>query len=240
MGRTTALLITCTKTNKPAAEAEWSAWYDDQHLPDLFDRTGADAPKVVTRFELARKPEPGMPGLGFSHVAIYELDGADPAAQLERLLAADRALRAEGRIHPTHAVLDAWSVVAHGAFVDKPEPSAELRGHILAWVLPNDPTREAEWTDWYDREHVPDMMDSGAFAAATRWERSPRVAHGANHITLYDVAHESVDTAVQLSAAVMPGIVAAGRKHVTHTGGLTVTLVPTGRHGGAGFRGAPA
>lgn len=240
MGRTTALLIVCTKTNKPAAEAEWSAWYDDQHLPDLFDRLGADAPKVVTRFELARKPEPGMPGLGFSHVAIYELDGADLTAQIAAITAADHALRAEGRIHPTHAVIDAQVLVAHGPYADKPEPSPELRGHILAWVLSNDPTREAEWTEWYDREHVPDMMDSGAFAAATRWERTPRHVYGPNHITLYDVAHDSIDTAVQLSAAVMPGIVAAGRKHETHTGALTLTLIPTGRHGGTGYRGIGA
>jgi hypothetical protein len=238
MGRTTALVIVNSKTNKPAAEAEWSAWYDDEHLPDLFARLGPDAPKVVTRFEQSRKPEPGMPGMGFTHVAIYELDGPDPHAQLDRLFAADRELRAEGRIHPTHAVIDAACFLPHGSYTDKPDPSEELRGHILAWVFPNDPTRELEWTTWYDLEHVPDMMDSGGFSAATRWERTPRAPYGPNFITLYDVAHPSVDTAVQRSAAVMPGIIAAGRKHETHTGALTLTLVPSGRYGGAGYRGA--
>ena len=36
---------------------------------------------------------------------------------------------------------------------------------------------------------------------------------------------ESIDEAVARSAAVMPGIVAAGRKHRAHTGALTLTLL---------------
>jgi hypothetical protein len=81
------------------------------------------------------------------------------------------------------------------------------------------------------------MLASGAFSAATRWERAPREAHTSNFITLYDIASEDVQVAVEKSAAVMPGIVAAGRKHSTHTGGLVVTLNPSGRFGGRGFRG---
>ena len=237
MGQTTGIVIVCSKCNKPSEEAAWSAWYDDVHLPDLFSRAGDDRPKVVTRFVQSRKPEPGMPGMGFSHVTIYEFEGDDPLRKADRFFGLDAALRAEGRIHPTHAVIDMQRFVVHGPYAYKPEPSPSLRGHILAWVFPNDPTREAEWDAWYDREHVPDMMSSGAFAAATRWERSPRVAYGANFITLYDVAHPSVDAAVQRSAAVMPGIIAAGRKHETHTGALTLTLVPNGRYGGTGYRG---
>ena len=234
--QTTGLLIVCSKCNKPAEEAAWSAWYDDQHLPDLFAHAGDDAPKVATRFEQSRKPEPGMPGMGFSHVTIYEFAGADPLRKAARLVGIDAELRAEGRILKTHSVIDAQTFTVHGPYANKPEPSAALRGHILAWVFPNDPSRETEWTTWYDHEHVPDMMDSGAFAAATRWERSPRVAYGPNFITLYDVAHSTVDIAVQRSAAVMPGIIAAGRKHETHTGALTLTLVPTGRYRGTGYR----
>jgi hypothetical protein len=237
MGQTTGLVVVCSKTNKPPEEASWSGWYDDVHLPDLFTRAGADAPKVVTRFELSRKPEPGMPGLGFSHVTIYEFDGDEPLRKVARIGEVDAALRADGHIHKTHAVIDAQTFVVHGPFAHKPEPSSSLRGHILAWVFPNDAARETEWTEWYDHEHVPDMMDSGAFAAATRWQRAPRVPHGANFITLYDVAHPSVDIAVQRSAAVMPGIIAGGRKHETHTGALSLTLVPTGRYGGTGYRG---
>jgi hypothetical protein len=217
MSETAALLILHEKCNKPAAEPEWRSWHRDVHEPDLL-ATGA---RHVTAWQLARKPEPGMPGLGFSHVTIVEY----AARAMPHVVATFADLRGRGRLHPTHTVIDAQTYVVHGRWGDKPEPDDTLRGHILAHVMANDPSREPEWDPWYDEEHVPDMMASGAFSAATRWRREPRNAFGPNHITLYDVAHESIDTAVELSAAVMPGLIAAGRKHETHTGALTVTLV---------------
>ena len=70
----------------------------------------------------------------------------------------------------------------------------------------------------------------------SRWRRVPPLRVGPNHLTLYDVATDTVDEAVQRSAATLAEVVAAGRKLDAHTGGLTVTLRPTGRHGGAGVR----
>ncbi len=234
MGRTTGLLIACCKCNAPQQEAAWAEWYDDQHLPDLL--RGGGGPWVATRWELARKPEPGMPGVGFSHVTIYEFEGERPEQGVDRLLDRDRDLYRAGRIHPHHAVIEVQRYRAHGSFIDKPEPSSELRGHILAKILCSRPGGESEWDAWVDREHLPDMLASGAFAAATRWAREPRVAYGANHLTLYDVHHARIETAVELSAAVMPALAAAGRKHPAHTGGMALVLAASGRHRGAGLR----
>jgi hypothetical protein len=234
MARTKGLLIVFCKCNAPAEAAAWSTWYDDTHLPDLL--RGGDGPWVATRFELAEKPAPGMPGIGFSHVTLYEFEGDLLPRQVDAFTARDGDLRRAGRVHPNHSVIDAQLFRAHGRFSSKPEPSAALRGHILAFVMCNQPEREAEWDAWYDREHVPDMLASGAFAAASRWQCEPRRAHGPNHVTLYDVHHPSIQTAVDLSAGVMPGLTAAGRKHPCHTGAMALTLVGSGRHAGAGLR----
>ena len=91
-------------------------------------------------------------------------------------------------------------------------------------MLCNDPAREAEWDAWYDEQHVPDMLSCGAFSAMSRWQRTPRAQVGSNFLTLYDVATDTVDEAVQRSAVTLAEIVAAGRKHESHTGALTVTL----------------
>ena len=72
--------------------------------------------------------------------------------------------------------------------------------------------------------HMPDMLESGAFTGVSRWCHTQREYRGAEFLTLYDVGIEGVDTAVERSAAVMPGLTAAGRKHVCHVGALTVTL----------------
>ena len=236
IGRTTALLVVYAKCIRAPEEPAWSEWEDDVHLPVLC----GSGPWVATRFELTARPQPGMPGIGFTHVTIYEFDGsdsdADVATRAARTLDVDDTLRADGRMHPAHVTIGVDVLVAHGPNGSKPEPSPALHGHIAAYVLCNDPTREAEWDAWYDEQHVPDMLSCGAFAAISRWKRAPGLRAGANFLTLYDVATDSVDEAVERSAKTLAEVVAAGRKHETHTGALTVTLRPTGRYGGAGYR----
>ena len=215
-------------------EPAWSEWEDDVHVPALCEA----GPWVATRFELTARPQPGMPGIGFTHVTIYEFDGTntDAVTSAADALDVDDKLRADGRLHPAHATIGADVLVAHGPNGSKPEPSPALHGHIVAYVLSNDPAREAEWDAWYDEQHVPDMLSCGAFTAISRWQRAPRLRVGANFLTLYDVATDTVDEAVARSANTLADVVAAGRKHETHTGALTVTLRPTGRYGGAGYR----
>jgi hypothetical protein len=230
---TTGLLVVYTKCIRAPEERDWDAWEDTVHLPAVCH---GDGPWAATRFELNARPEPGMPGIGFTHVTIYELDDRDVAAQADRALARDGVLRRDGRVHPAHAAVGADVFAGHGPYGHKPEPSPARHGHILTHVLCNDPTREAEWDAWYDDQHIPDMLSCGAFAAMSRWRRTPPVPVGSNHLTLYDVSTPTVDEAVRRSAATLAEIVAAGRKHETHTGALTVTLRPTGRHGAIGVR----
>jgi hypothetical protein len=219
--RTTGLLIVSDKCIRPAEEAEWHAWYSFELLPALQADGG---PWVSTRFGLTERPQPGMPGLGFTHVTVHELDADDPIAQA--LATVDR-LRAAPR-HAGHATIAADVLMAHGPWSDKPPPDDDLRGHILANVLCTDPTREAQWDAWYDDTHVPDMLSCGAFGAMTRWRRVPRPALGPAHVTLYDVSTATVIEAVERSAATLVELTAAGRKLDVHTGGLTLLLERTG------------
>jgi hypothetical protein len=230
---TTGLLVVQAKCVRPAEEAAWDTWEDDVHLPAVC---AGDGPWAATRFELTARPQPGLPGLGFTHVTIYELDADDVGAQAATALDHDDALRAAGGVHPAHATVAAEVFVAHGPFGVKQPPDETRRGHILTQVMCTDPAREAEWDAWYDEQHVPDMLSCGAFSAMSRWRRlSPRRV-GPNHLTLYDVATDTVEEAVRRSAATLADVVAAGRKLDTHAGALTVTLRPTGRHGGGGVR----
>src|SRR5207249_747890 len=83
IGRTTGLLVVYAKCIRAPEEPDWDAWEDDVHLPALCTANG---PWVATRFELTARPQPGMPGIGFTHVTIYELDDADVTAQAARTL----------------------------------------------------------------------------------------------------------------------------------------------------------
>jgi hypothetical protein len=234
---TRGLLVVHAKCVRAAEEPAWDAWEDDVHLPaQCGGADGSGGAWAGTRFELTVRPQAGMPGIGFTHVTVLELDDADVTAQAARILAVDGDLRDEGRMHPAHASIAADMFIAHGTHGRKPAPSAARTGHILTHVLCTDPARIDEWDRWYDEIHVPDMLSCGAFSALSRWRRPVPVAVGANHLTLYDVATPTIDEAVARSAVTLAEVVAAGRKHECHAGALTVTLRPTGRHGGAGVR----
>jgi hypothetical protein len=179
--------------------------------------------RAATHWALTQQPTPGMPSVGFSHITIFELAG-DVAAGARAIADLEEKLDAAGETDPNHCVMNVDILEAHGRWSEKPVPNDALEGHILAYVMCNDPRREAEWDVWNDDVHMPDMLESGGFAGISRWRRSPVGLRGPQCLTLYDVGTIGVEEAVKRSAAVMPGITAAGRKLDCHVGGLTVTL----------------
>lgn len=217
----TALLLAYSRCNAPARIPDWNRWMCEAHVPAMATTAGV---RAATHWALSVQPTPGMPSVGFSHVTIYELTGdADEAANA--LLDRERTARGRGELDPSHAVIETDLLAAHGRWNAKPLPTDELTGHILAFVLCNDPAREDEWNAWNDDVHMPDMLGSDGFAGVSRWRRVRNDGRRARHATLYDVGPIGVEEAVSRSAAVMPGITAAGRKHACHVGASTITLV---------------
>lgn len=221
MSSATGLILQFVRCNAPSRAGEWLHWLDAVHLPDLRASEGV---RAATAWALRVQPEPGMPSVGFSHAILIELS-SDLAHGVERLHAGEESLREAGRIDRNHCVIAEDRLRAHGHHASKPLPGPDLHGHILAYVLCNDPGEETAWDHWNDTIHMPDMLASGGFTGVSRWVRDPRSERGTNFVTLYDVGECGVEVAVARSAAVMPGLATAGRKHDRHVGGLTVTLV---------------
>ena len=217
----TGLLLHFVRCNAPPRFDAWRRWLEEIHLPGLRAIEGV---RAATHWALEVQPEPGMPSVGFTHLIVLEICEA-LALTAERLRLHEDASRNSDRIDRSHCVIAQDRLRAHGRWRNKAMPTPQLEGHILAYVMCNDPRREAEWDRWNDDVHMPDMLGSGAFTGLSRWERDPRAERGTNHVTLYDVGEGGVRSAVARSAAVMPGLVEAGRKHEAHVGGLTITLV---------------
>jgi hypothetical protein len=222
MSEANGLILHFTRCNAPAHFERWGVWMKEIHLSDLRASEGV---RAVTSWPLTQQPEPGMPSVGFSHVILIEVSG-DVSRAAVALRKREQELRESGRIDASHCVINVDCLEAHGRWNRKPMPSDSLRGHILAYVMCNDPRLEQEWDRWNDEVHMPDMMDSGGFTAVSRWLRQPKNESGTNYLTLYDVGEGGVGRAVERSAAVMPGLAKAGRKMDCHVGGLTVTLGP--------------
>lgn len=221
MDQTTGLILQFIRCNAAPRTNAWLAWLDSTLLPALRAEPGV---RAATRFALRVQPEPWMPSVGFTHVLLIET-GQPVADVVARTRAAEDSLRRAGKVDRNHCLIGEDTLEAHGRHAAKPLPGPDLHGHILAYVLCNDPREEAEWDHWNDTVHMPDMLASGAFTGVSRWLRSPRTARGAQFVTLYDVGSDGVEIAVEKSAAVMPDLVSSGRKHAAHVGGLTLMLV---------------
>ena len=200
-----AVTFIATKSTRADDQPTWETWL------------GAHAAAHGGALWRLLHPGPaGRPGAGHSHVIHLpgnRMDGFDDATAAARL---------DGR-GASHAETrrDEWVQAGDGIAHD---PGHEVTGLIVAEVLCIDPHRADEWDEWYDAQHLPDMMASGAFASGSRWRRTDPRPGSANHLTVYEVAEGTVDDAIERSAAVMPSLIARGRKHECHAGGLTWAL----------------
>lgn len=218
----TGLFVVFSRCNDAARIPDWNRWMGERHVPAMAETDGV---RAASHWALSVQPTPGMPSVGFSHVTLYELEAGDLRAAAAGLDDRERALREDGALDPNHCVIETDLLETHGRWNAKPPPSPSLTGHVFAYVGCNDPRVESEWNRWNDDVHMPDMLASEAFAGVSRWRRVDPGGRRARWLTLYDVGEIGVDVAVERSAAVMPGIVARGRKHPAHVGALTVTLV---------------
>lgn len=199
------LTFIATKSIRADAAPDWEAWLGAHSIA----HGGA-------LWRLLDAAPPGRPGAGHSHVIHLPTDRGD---DFDR---ASTAARADGRA-AAHAEIrrDGWTRAGDGIVLDG---GAAITGLIVAEVMCADPTRIDEWDEWYDTQHLPDVMDSGAFVAGSRWRRAEPRPGSANHLTVYEVSGGDVAEAIERSAAVMPGLTASGRKHECHAGGLTWAL----------------
>ena len=210
------MVLIATKCTASPHTADWLDWYP------TFVTSLVGGPVAAASTWALDDPTPlGRPGPGHTHVTRLDLRGPLPAAIAE-LDARIRAHRARGDVHPHHGEIrrDVWS-----PHTPQAEPPADhISAMITAEVLCTDPAREPEWDRWYDDQHLPDMLSCGAFARGSRWRRHPLQPGGANHLTVYEITGIDVRAAVEQSAQIMPDLIAAGRKHECHTGGLTMAL----------------
>ena len=156
------LMFAMTSCNDPAREREFNDWYNHIHLPDV---TMPGIYSHATRF--ANTSTNIRPGEG-RYIALYETNWED----LSKAVATERQaldiVRAEGRVTPLiENVLVSTFKRLGGEFRSSSRP---VRG-ILA-VLSNctDATHENEFNNWYNDIHIPDVLDTGLYHTAYRFE----------------------------------------------------------------------
>ena len=157
----TGILLALTNCNDPSREDEFNQWYDEYHLPDL-QSTGllSNAARFVNA-----DPRPGQP----NYVAIYETFAEDIVKAREDFA----ELRA--KIFAANRMTDLGDMAAWGIFQGIGSTSTASPGRPVGGLLINsqnskDPSRAQEFSDWYSTIHVPDVLGSGLYHSAYRYQ----------------------------------------------------------------------
>jgi hypothetical protein len=87
---------------------------------------------------------------------------------------------------------------------------------MAKWVLvvgtnSADTAREAEFNEWYDKIHLPDVLESSGFIGATRYENIEPLEGEAKFLAIYEIETNDIDETMKALADHMAGKRAEGR-----------------------------
>ena len=60
-----------------------------------------------------------------------------------------------------------------------------------------DPANEAEFNDWYNNIHFPDVLETPNFVRATRWEHTAPNPEDAKYLALYEIETDDIQAAMK-------------------------------------------
>ena len=74
-----------------------------------------------------------------------------------------------------------------------------------------DAAREAEFNKWYDKTHLPDILETAGFTRATRYENTEPAEGKAKFLATYEIETDDIDKFMKTHQANMAKKRAAGR-----------------------------
>jgi hypothetical protein len=68
---------------------------------------------------------------------------------------------------------------------------------LLVGMKVADPAKEAEFNDWYNNTHFPDVLETPNFVKATRWEHTEPKPEDAKYLALYEIETDDIQAAMK-------------------------------------------
>ena len=183
------VLFVLTRCTDQAQEDDWNDWYNTMHVEDACSLGLVANP---TRY---RNVGPHLNvNLGAArYLAIYETDIEDLEGVKEQQVQGHNDVIRRGRMHPAMDTTLATMYRRIGPEFRSSTQRRDVRGLKLIMTECNDPTKEQEFHDWYNNVHIPDILETGLFHTAYRFEnatptQTPKMprAGGSRFLTLYE------------------------------------------------------
>ncbi len=188
----TGVTIGLLNPKDPQEEEAWNRWYNEIHLPDML---GLGQFPIGARYQ--RVGDYKMPG-DARYMVLTETTKPDPQMAYDTQLAAYRALpelRKSNRPATQTGHIGVYKLAAqvgngHGK---------RAKGVLIAMSNCKDAAKERELFVWYDTEHIPEILSSGAYYAGTRYRSEKMTPGGTQYLTVYETewddpvaAHQAV------------------------------------------------
>ncbi len=170
------LLLAVTDCNDLSKEEEFNYWYNHIHIPDV---TAPGVFRHAMRF-VNTNPEPGRG----KYIATYETNWGDVSKAWTALQGDATKMREQERISPhLQSVLGSAFKKLGGEFYAASRPT---RGILMVMLDCKDPAREEEFNRWYTDVHIPDILDTGLYHTAYRYENLDPQATKGKYLALYE------------------------------------------------------
>jgi len=191
----------------PAREAEFNDWYDNTHVPDVLATPGYRRARRYVNREF-------RDGRG-KYLAIYDIDTDDIEKTMQVRLAKREEETKSGRGSATRPTLVfmLWRDVLFRRIFEmaKPGNATGKQKWINLVEQNNDPAREAEYHDWYNNMHIPDILKTPGFVRATRYEiKAPRDGRG-RFLAVYEIETDDIAETMKVRLAKREEETKAGR-----------------------------
>jgi len=178
------LLLAITNCANPTKTEEFTSWYNHMHVPDV---TAPGISRHAIRF--ANTDPTSEAG---QYVATYETTFEEVSKAMPSHREASAKLTKDG--DRGSALIQSVTVGVFkrlgGEFSAATKPAL---GILLVLSNCKDGAKEQEFNRWYEDVHIPDILDTGAFHTAYRYESLDPEATKAKYLAIYET--DNIDPA---------------------------------------------
>jgi predicted TIM-barrel fold metal-dependent hydrolase len=197
-------------------EADFNAWYDRQHVPDMLQVPGFKAARRFVTIKAATPTSVLPPYLVIYDVRTADLDVTNAevksraaSGRIVRGRAFDYATSATVIFAPRGARIRAEDIPGTAAAMRIPGKSA-LQTFYLVVFSDAAAGREDEYNSWYDTQHLPDVLHVPGFTWGQRYELADNETPSTRvprYLALYEFkSYELAATSAEIERRVRDGL----------------------------------
>ena len=189
------LLTNCTDASR---EAEFNDWFANVFLPQV---SGSDIFHNATRY---RNTEEDLGPGEARYMTLLETDSEDLTVSMQDYQESVKRLTDGGTIDPAMEVVLAAIFRTTGPEFRSDLETKRITGLMVLLANCKDEGRHGEFNDWYNKVHVPHVIETGRFHTAYRYENLYPAAPEGRYLAIYETDNQDPGGLTALMATERP------------------------------------